>query len=65
MLPATTKRLVKDYQKFMKENAMLGILAKPRDDDIMYWECIIFGPDDTEWEGGVFKLKMEFTGEYP
>lgn len=31
----------------------------------MRWEAVIFGPDDTEWEGGVFNLLMEFTEEYP
>jgi ubiquitin-conjugating enzyme E2 A len=29
------------------------------------WEAIIFGSDDTEWEGGIFKLLIEFTDEYP
>ena len=29
------------------------------------WEAIIIGPDDTEWEGGIFKLLIEFTDEYP
>jgi len=24
-----------------------------------------FRPDDTDWEGGTFKLTMEFTEEYP
>lgn len=27
--------------------------------------AVIFGPDDTPWEGGTFKLLMEFTEEYP
>ena len=31
----------------------------------MKWECVIFWPDDTEWEGGVFNLIMEFTEEFP
>ena len=29
------------------------------------WDAIIFGPDDTEWEGGVFKMLMEFSEQYP
>jgi ubiquitin-conjugating enzyme E2 A len=29
------------------------------------WQAIIFGPDDTPWEGGTFKLMLEFTEEYP
>ena len=32
---------------------------------MMVCECIIFGPDDTEWESGVFRLVMEFSENYP
>ncbi len=31
----------------------------------MLWHAVIFGPDDTPWEGGTFRLKLEFTEEYP
>ena len=31
----------------------------------MLWQAVIFGPDDTPWEGGTFKLTLEFTEEYP
>ena len=31
----------------------------------MMWQAIIFGPDDTPWEGGTFKLVLEFTEDYP
>jgi ubiquitin-protein ligase len=26
---------------------------------------VIFGPDDTPWEGGTFKLLLEFNEDYP
>ena len=32
---------------------------------MMRCEAIIFGPDDTEWEGGVFKLIVEFGEKFP
>jgi ubiquitin-conjugating enzyme E2 A len=32
---------------------------------IQVWQAIIFGPDDTPWEGGTFKLLMEFSEDYP
>jgi ubiquitin-conjugating enzyme E2 A len=32
---------------------------------IMVWQAVIFGPDDTPWEGGTFKLLLEFTEDYP
>jgi ubiquitin-conjugating enzyme E2 A len=31
----------------------------------MMWQAVIFGPDDTPWEGGTFKLVLEFTEDYP
>eukprot|EP00469_Lotharella_globosa_P002945 CAMPEP_0167796840 /NCGR_PEP_ID=MMETSP0111_2-20121227/15292_1 /TAXON_ID=91324 /ORGANISM="Lotharella globosa, Strain CCCM811" /LENGTH=168 /DNA_ID=CAMNT_0007690819 /DNA_START=74 /DNA_END=580 /DNA_ORIENTATION=- len=31
----------------------------------MRWNAVIFGPDDTAWEGGVFRLNINFTEEYP
>jgi ubiquitin-conjugating enzyme E2 A len=31
----------------------------------MVWQAVIFGPDDTPWEGGTFKLLLEFTEDYP
>ncbi len=31
----------------------------------MKWEAVILGPDETEWEGGVFNLKIEFGEDYP
>ncbi len=34
-------------------------------DDIMKWQAVIFGPDDTAWEDGTFMLHLEFTEGYP
>ena len=44
---------------------MIDILFSVDQNDLLIWEAVIFGPDDTEWEGGVFNLKIEFTEEYP
>lgn len=43
----------------------VGVTAAPKEDDIMTWETIIFGPEDTIWENGIFKLVMTFTDKYP
>ncbi|KAI6686465.1 hypothetical protein NL676_032378 [Syzygium grande] len=31
----------------------------------MLWNAVIFGPDDTPWDGGTFKLTLQFSEEYP
>ena len=39
-----------------KENGLL---------DYYKWECVIPGPKDSPWEGGLYKLRLEFSNEYP
>ncbi len=43
----------------------LEINASPKGEDLMEWEAVLIGPDDTIWEGGVFKLTMKFSHDYP
>jgi ubiquitin-conjugating enzyme E2 A len=31
----------------------------------MHWNAVIFGPEGTIWDGGVFRLSLEFSEEYP
>ncbi|CAD8150708.1 unnamed protein product [Paramecium octaurelia] len=57
-------RLVRDLQK-LKQMIPQGFQAAPFDDNILLWEAVIFGPDQTIWDGGIFKLLLEFTEEYP
>mmetsp|Transcript_34333 Transcript_34333/g.96770 ORF Transcript_34333/g.96770 Transcript_34333/m.96770 type:complete len:158 (+) Transcript_34333:187-660(+) len=58
------KRLIRDFKR-LQSDPQDGINAAPRDGDIMKWHAVIFGPEDTIWEGGTFKLAMDFTEEYP
>lgn len=57
-------RLMKDLNRIEKE-ADDSIMASPNENDLYNWEAIIFGPENTPWEGGVFKLKLKFTDDYP
>ena len=58
------RRLVRDLKKF-EDDPPEGINATPISDSLMEWEAVIYGPDETIWEGGIFKLKMVFSEEYP
>jgi len=31
----------------------------------MKWQAVIFGPEQTAWEGGTFKLEVVFSEDYP
>ena len=64
MATPARRRLLKDF-KDLQTNSGPGITAAPEDDNLFSWNCVIFGPDDTPWEGGTFKLKMTFSEEYP
>jgi ubiquitin-conjugating enzyme E2 A len=58
------KRLMRDFRQ-INENPRDGITASPEEDDIFHWTAIIFGADDTPWEGGIFKLDLKFGNDYP
>ena len=58
------QRLIKDLARVEKEEDS-GIYASPDEDNILQWEAIIFGPESSVWEGGVFKLQLTFTEDYP
>ena len=59
------KRLMRDLRTIQQGPALEGISAAPMDNDIMKWTAVIFGPEETVWEGGIFKLELVFTAEYP
>ncbi len=42
-----------------------GVSGAPTDNNILLWHAVIFGPHDTPFEDGTFKLTIEFTEEYP
>ncbi|KAL9644237.1 hypothetical protein ABK040_005698 [Willaertia magna] len=58
------RRLMRDFKK-MSNDPPQGISATPKENDIMFWDAVIFGPEDTPWEGGTFKLTISFTEDYP
>eukprot|EP00041_Stephanoeca_diplocostata_P008399 m.124882 g.124882 ORF g.124882 m.124882 type:complete len:172 (-) comp17303_c1_seq1:336-851(-) len=64
MTTPARRRLMRDLRNLQKEPPS-GVSAAPTDDNIMLWNAVIFGPPDTPFEDGAFKLTLEFTEEYP
>lgn len=58
------RRLMRDFQKLCGEPPP-GIFGLPVDDNIMVWDAVILGPENTAFEDGTFKLQLGFTEDYP
>jgi hypothetical protein len=64
MSTSARRRLLRDFRR-LQGDLPSGVTGAPMDTNIMLWQAVIFGPDDTPWEGGTFKLVLEFTEDYP
>lgn len=64
MSTSARRRLLRDFRR-LQNDPPGGVTGAPMDTNIMVWQAVIFGPDDTPWEGGTFKLVLEFTEDYP
>jgi len=62
------QRLMEERKAWRKDHP-IGFYARPVSKDgevnIMVWECGIPGKEGTPWEGGVYKLMLEFPEAYP
>lgn len=62
---ASTKRIGRELTE-IRTDPPLNCSAGPIDhDDIYNWEGVIFGPADSPYAGGVFKVNIQFPIDYP
>ena len=62
---ATTKRIMKELLTMQKDTPP-NISAAPIDENDLYkWQAVIFGPADSVYAGGVFRLSIVFPADYP
>ncbi len=59
-----------EERKAWRRDHPYGFFARPVSNgdgssDIMKWEAGVPGKEGTDWEGGVFKVSMEFSEDYP
>ena len=58
------RRLMRDFKR-LQDDPPPGVSGAPCDSNIMQWNAVIFGPSETPFEDGTFKLTIIFTEEYP
>ena len=58
------RRLMRDFKR-LTTDAPGGISGSPCADNIMTWNAVIFGPAETPFEDGTFRLVLEFDEQYP
>lgn len=46
-------------------HAAPGISASPSEDNLRYFNVMILGPQQSPYEGGVFKLELFLPEDYP
>ena len=60
------KRIEKELKVFNEDEHDDAFTAGPIDESDMFaWEGTIPGPEDSPYEGGVFKLSIKFPKDYP
>lgn len=57
--------LMKRLQKDLSECNENGIDVIYDENNMTKWTCILLGPNDSEYEGGIFKLSVSFSDRYP
>lgn len=62
-------RLIEERKAWRRDHPY-GFFARPESkgdgsSNIMKWTAGIPGKESTDWEGGVFKVSMEFSEDYP
>ena len=59
-----SKRLAQEI-KDLEKSPVPHCSAGPSGNNMMKWDATIIGPPDTPYEGGIFKLSIDFSHDYP
>jgi ubiquitin-protein ligase len=57
MSTAARRRLMRDFKR-LQEDPPAGVSGAPGENNIMVWNAVIFGPDETPFADGTFKLMV-------
>ena len=60
MSTAARRRLMRDFKR-LQEDPPAGVSGAPGENNIMVWNAVIFGPDETPFADGTFKLMVSLA----
>lgn len=59
------RRLQREYADIRADPPANCTAGPVSEEDLFKWEAMIFGPEDSPYHGGVFRLSINFPSEYP
>lgn len=59
------RRIEREYNEIQNDPPSNCSAGPENKEDLFKWEGIIFGPSDSPFTGGVFRLKIIFPTDYP
>ncbi|CEH15753.1 ubiquitin-conjugating enzyme [Ceraceosorus bombacis] len=63
---AAIRRLQIEYKQLTSDpNSLFPATGPISEDNYLEWEALLPGPDDTPFEGGVFRATLTFPASYP
>jgi ubiquitin-conjugating enzyme E2 A len=63
-LSPVARRLLREFKK-VQQDKVKSYTVSIDPESVMKWSAVLFGPEGTEWEGGVFRLAVVFPDDYP
>jgi ubiquitin-conjugating enzyme E2 S len=64
LAPATIKRLLKEFASIAAA-PLEGVTLIPTNEDLTSIQALIEGPVDTPYEGGVFRVRLKLSNDFP
>ena len=65
MSSKATLRLKNEFNNLLNEPVCNSTILLENEENLFNWIVIMQGPDNTAYEGGIFKLQFKFPDNYP